>query len=80
MTVRSVHSLPVDDNTLKDQPEKESDKDLSTTGDNVRNNLELLDSTMPVDNSLMGGSARGNQVDIGWGDSIAGVQPSMERS
>ena len=53
MKAQSVDLLPVDDNTLKDQPDKEFDKDLSTTGDNVRNNLELLNSTMPVNNSLM---------------------------
>ena len=65
MKAQSVDSLPVDDNTLKYQPEKEFDNDLSTTGDNVGNELELLDSTMPVNNSFIEGSARWNQVDIG---------------
>ena len=55
------------------------DNDLSKRGDNVGNNLELLDRTIPCNNSLVGGSARGNQVDIGWGDSLAVVQLSMEK-
>ena len=58
MKSQSDDSLPADNNTLKDQAEKEFDKDLFTTGNNVQNNLELLDSTMPDNNGLMGGSAR----------------------
>ena len=34
---------------------------------------------MPPNNSLMGGSTRRNQVDIGRGDYIAVVQLSMEK-
>ena len=79
MKARSVDALSVDDNTLKYQHEKEFDNDLSKRGDNVGNDFELLDSTMPDNNSLMGGSTRGNQVDIGRGDYIAVVQLSMEK-
>ena len=60
MKAQHVDALSVDHNTLKYQPDKEFDNDLSKRGDNVGNNLELLDRTMLDNNSLMGGSARGN--------------------
>ena len=78
MKARSVDTLSVDDNTLKYKLEKQFDNDLFKRGDNVDNNLELLDSTMPYNNSLMGGSARGNQAGIGQGDYIVVVQLFME--
>ena len=79
MMAQSVDALSVDHNTLKYQPDKEFHNDLSKRGDNVGNNLELLDRTRPDNNSLMRGSARGDQVYIGQGDSIAVVQHSMEK-
>ena len=78
MMARNSDALSVDHNTLKYQPDNKFNNDLSKSGDNVGNSLELLNRTMPDNNSLMGGSFRGNQVDIGRGDLLAFVQPSME--